>query len=430
MITKSGGNRFSGSFRTTFTNDAWKALDAVPGRLEHRPRRAGLRADVRRPRCSRTSCGSSRRRRFEKNSTNITAPYTGFNYTKVVDDKRGEGQAHLGHEPEEHGEGLLPQEDAGDGQRQLQHDHGRGQPLQLQRRRVAAGGELPERADEQPVRRGAVLPAHHGHDRRRVELHGPAQGHAHLGPVARPGALQRADLLRGLPQRGQPPEQLGRVRQAQLLPLDEEPGLPQHRRRLRRLQGDAEEQPELVGQQLPRPGDRRRSSTARPSTRSSGPGRAPTSSGCRSSRRPRAATCGPTPGSSTTSGASTSGSRSTSASGTTRTTPGTRAASRSGTPPRGVPRLGATFDLRGDGKWTANVGVRPLRRAVRHADRRRRFVGRPPGVVQLLLPGPERERRGRRRTSPPSRRCRSSSTGSTPTAARTARRGVSRRSPA
>ena len=30
--------------------------------------------------------------RFQKNSANDTAPYTGFNYTKVVDDKRGEGK--------------------------------------------------------------------------------------------------------------------------------------------------------------------------------------------------------------------------------------------------------------------------------------------------------------------------------------------------
>ena len=31
MITKSGGNGFSGSFRTTFTNDAWKSLTPYPG---------------------------------------------------------------------------------------------------------------------------------------------------------------------------------------------------------------------------------------------------------------------------------------------------------------------------------------------------------------------------------------------------------------
>jgi hypothetical protein len=31
MITKSGGNNFSGSFRTTFTNDAWRSLTPFPG---------------------------------------------------------------------------------------------------------------------------------------------------------------------------------------------------------------------------------------------------------------------------------------------------------------------------------------------------------------------------------------------------------------
>src|SRR5919206_467053 len=31
MITKSGGNSFSGSFRTTFTNDAWRSVTPYPG---------------------------------------------------------------------------------------------------------------------------------------------------------------------------------------------------------------------------------------------------------------------------------------------------------------------------------------------------------------------------------------------------------------
>ena len=30
-ITKSGGNRFSGSFRTTFNNDDWRAVTPLPG---------------------------------------------------------------------------------------------------------------------------------------------------------------------------------------------------------------------------------------------------------------------------------------------------------------------------------------------------------------------------------------------------------------
>jgi hypothetical protein len=31
MVTKSGGDIFSGSFRTSFTNDAWRALTPFPG---------------------------------------------------------------------------------------------------------------------------------------------------------------------------------------------------------------------------------------------------------------------------------------------------------------------------------------------------------------------------------------------------------------
>ena len=31
MVTKSGGNQFNGSFRTSFSNDAWSALTPFPG---------------------------------------------------------------------------------------------------------------------------------------------------------------------------------------------------------------------------------------------------------------------------------------------------------------------------------------------------------------------------------------------------------------
>ena len=46
--------------------------------------------------------------RLQTNSTNNTTPYTGFNYTKVVDDKRGEGKLTYAINPKQHGEVVLP----------------------------------------------------------------------------------------------------------------------------------------------------------------------------------------------------------------------------------------------------------------------------------------------------------------------------------
>lgn len=91
MITKSGGNALSGSFRTSFTNDAWKALTPFPG---------DANLDMVVPAYELTLGGPVFKDklwyfaagRFQKNSTNITAPFTAFNYTRADDDKRGEGK--------------------------------------------------------------------------------------------------------------------------------------------------------------------------------------------------------------------------------------------------------------------------------------------------------------------------------------------------
>jgi outer membrane receptor protein involved in Fe transport len=91
MITKSGGNMFSGSFRTTLTNDKWRSLTPYPGDSS---------IDVVVPAYELTLGGPILKEklwfflagRLEKNSTDVTAPYTGFNYTKVVDDKRAEAK--------------------------------------------------------------------------------------------------------------------------------------------------------------------------------------------------------------------------------------------------------------------------------------------------------------------------------------------------
>jgi outer membrane receptor protein involved in Fe transport len=91
MITKSGGNDFSGSFRTTLTNDAWRSLTPYPGD-------SSLNETV--PAYELTFGGAVLRDRLwfftagrsQKNATNITAPYTGFNYTTNDKDQRAEGK--------------------------------------------------------------------------------------------------------------------------------------------------------------------------------------------------------------------------------------------------------------------------------------------------------------------------------------------------
>jgi hypothetical protein len=91
MITKSGGNDFHGSFRTTFTNDAWHALTPYPG---------DQNLDTVVPAYEMTLGGRILKDklwffgagRLQTNTTNNTAPYTGFNYTKDVKDRRAEGK--------------------------------------------------------------------------------------------------------------------------------------------------------------------------------------------------------------------------------------------------------------------------------------------------------------------------------------------------
>lgn len=92
MITKSGGNNFSGSFRTTFTNDAWKALTPYPG---------DANIDQTVPAYEMTFGGPILRDklwfftsgRYQNNKTNLTMAYTGYNYTYATDDARVEGKA-------------------------------------------------------------------------------------------------------------------------------------------------------------------------------------------------------------------------------------------------------------------------------------------------------------------------------------------------
>ena len=91
MITKSGSNTYGGSFRVSFVNDAWSALTPYPGD-------ANIDAIV--PTYELTGGGPIMRDkvwffgagRFEENKDNRTTDYTAFNYTRVDDEKRYEGK--------------------------------------------------------------------------------------------------------------------------------------------------------------------------------------------------------------------------------------------------------------------------------------------------------------------------------------------------
>lgn len=91
MITKSGGNRFSGSFRTSFTNDSWRALTPYPG---------DATIDKTVPIYEMTGGGPVFKDRlwffgagrFENSEENRTLPYTGYNYVLANDEKRYEGK--------------------------------------------------------------------------------------------------------------------------------------------------------------------------------------------------------------------------------------------------------------------------------------------------------------------------------------------------
>jgi hypothetical protein len=91
MITKSGGNLFSGSFRTTFNNDAWRALTPYPSDQtvdKITPVYEGtLGGPVKRDKIWFFGAG-----RFTKPEENRTLAVTGGNYTTGTDERRYEGK--------------------------------------------------------------------------------------------------------------------------------------------------------------------------------------------------------------------------------------------------------------------------------------------------------------------------------------------------
>jgi outer membrane receptor protein involved in Fe transport len=91
MITKSGGNAFSGSFRTSLTNDAWRALTPYPSDQ--------VVSSVT-PTYEATGGGPIRRDkvwffgawRYNDTQRNKTLDFTGLNYTFGQNDQRGEAK--------------------------------------------------------------------------------------------------------------------------------------------------------------------------------------------------------------------------------------------------------------------------------------------------------------------------------------------------
>jgi hypothetical protein len=91
MITKSGGNAFSGSFRTTFNNDAWRSLTPYPSDQtvdKITPVYEGtLGGPVKRDKIWFFGAG-----RFTKPEENRTLAVTGGNYATSTDERRYEGK--------------------------------------------------------------------------------------------------------------------------------------------------------------------------------------------------------------------------------------------------------------------------------------------------------------------------------------------------
>jgi hypothetical protein len=93
-ITRSGGNVFSGSFRTTFNNDSWRSL--TPYEREHAIKPTNMMV----PTHEATSGGPVFRdklwffaaARFEKNKTSQTTRYTNLAYDEEERDRRFEGK--------------------------------------------------------------------------------------------------------------------------------------------------------------------------------------------------------------------------------------------------------------------------------------------------------------------------------------------------
>ncbi len=91
MITKSGGNKFSGSFRTSFVNDGWSALTPYPGDQNINKVVPAYEATAGGP-ILKDRLWFFGAARYEKNTDNRTLDYTKVNYERTDKEKRYEGK--------------------------------------------------------------------------------------------------------------------------------------------------------------------------------------------------------------------------------------------------------------------------------------------------------------------------------------------------
>ena len=299
-VTKSGGNRFSGSFRTTFTNDDWRELTPHPN---------DVKVDDVVPTYEFTGGGPIARDhlwffgagrvvdRVEGRQTTTT----NVPYAFSEEERRYEGKLTFSPTANHTDPRQLHLPQPRPGQRLVVHDPRPAQPL----RPLAAGrpalGELHRRAVAELLHRGHLLEPQPQVRRQRRDDDRHRRRHAGDRPGAQL-ALLVADVLRRLrPRRGAQQRELRR--QGHLLRLDQGHRLAQPGVRLRHVQRHPPGGEPPVGQRLPHPRHdldhprRRRLSEL-------GARRRPRSSGTRSMRPALAPRSGPTRCSSTISGGS------------------------------------------------------------------------------------------------------------------------------
>ena len=150
MITKSGGNSFSGSFRDSL-QQRLLAVAAAAGRPEDRPARPDLRGHVRRPDHEGQDL-VLHRRALPNNKQQRVLDYTLLSYPYAQSDKRYEGKGTYAINSAEHAEGVVHEEVDLDDEQHLQQPDRPRQPVQQRHDRHADGRQLHQRALLEAVR--------------------------------------------------------------------------------------------------------------------------------------------------------------------------------------------------------------------------------------------------------------------------------------
>ena len=270
VITKSGGNRFSGSFRDTLNNDKWRALtfEAAPASFA-----GDSKLDKVVPTYEYTFGGpvharspvvlhrrpAAERRTSGRNAGRSPASPMPFDRR---DDTRYEGKGTYSLTPSHRFQGAYTQArpraqindtfnpDRRWTLRSLVHAHLPEDLVHLQ---------LQRRPDPDVLRRGPLLERAARASSNVGAPTSPTSSTARCSSTsARQPPLLVADVLRRL--RARRARQRGHLRQGVVLPVDQRRRLAQHDLRLRQLQRQALRQQPPVGQRLPHPRHRRRSS--------------------------------------------------------------------------------------------------------------------------------------------------------------------------